>query len=157
MNEIPPPLDPGKCRWCLHLLEECICYSPAWKHARAKLRLTERECTLMDAFSTLDGGTKHVARKLAISTKTVEELMARLKQKLGVSTRTACVLMWDRAIQEHARMADQIKPHHPLDIFEFPDGSWYYRVDLEGLKLAYDEAVLWPHNSPHWHQLCRQA
>lgn len=146
--------DPCYCKWCRYKLEQCICYSPEWKFARKRFQLTERECTILHEFSRCDGTSKHVARALGISTKTVEIFVAGIKKKMQCSTRIQAILNWDRAIQEYKfTMADQVKPIHPHDIFEFPDGEWYYRADL-GHNIPND-AMLWPYQCPHWHLLTR--
>lgn len=142
------------CKWCRFELEACICYTPEWKYARQKLKLTERECSILHEFSQTDGTAKHVARKLNISPKTVEIQVANVKHKLGVATRTMAVLIWHRTIEEFKTMGDMIKPLHPQDIFELHDGRWFYRFEL-GNHIPPD-ATLWPHDCPHWHELRRQ-
>lgn len=152
MNGITDECDPSCCRWCRYKLECCICYSPECKYAKKKYGLTERECSILNEFCTCDGTSKHVARKLKISVKTIEIMIAAIKKKMKVNSRIQAILNWDRAIQEFKHM-DNIKPIHPHDIFEMHDGEWYYRVDL-GDRIP-EDATLWPHNSPHWHLLVK--
>lgn len=148
-----------ECRWCRFSLDECICYSPDWKYARQKYQLTGRECTILDAFIETEGTAKHVARKLGLSNKTVEIHLHLIKRKMGVTSKIRAILNWVSALQEYQKMAsEQVKPVHPLDIFELPSGVWYYRVDLGqfGIRNVEQQALLWPHGSPQWALLVQE-
>jgi DNA-binding NarL/FixJ family response regulator len=61
-------------------------------------KLTHAECTTLDVLAETGCG-KLAAEMMSVSHRTVENSLAVIKRKMGVSTRLLAVLMWDRHIR----------------------------------------------------------
>lgn len=146
----PATDNPTLCRWCRRKLDTCQCHSYAWQHAAAACGgLTERECTILNAFCNLDTTTKVIARALVISPKTIEIQVANIKRKMKARTLITICLDWAAALKEGEKMAEQIRPISPQDIFQWPNGKWAFRSQLNAMPKP-NEAICIPKDTVEW-------